>query len=672
MQNLLDSILRYVKKEKTNYAILLAGKWGSGKSYFWENVIKHKIEEIVINGRKQRVIYISLYGVNTIDEINKKIFIDNLLNKNQFFKKTIENKWGGRITELTKMAVGAVKSFDIPIISDLSSEKVKFENLIDFTDTVLCFDDLERSNLEITNVLGYINNYVERDGIKAILIGNEEEISERILQENIELKILVSSILLDKEGGLNKTFNAQLPKGDTKNVLDLLNEKKYELFNKTNEYNRIKEKLIAKTFTFQMDHRSVIESLSSQYPNDLSTFLLNNQSIIEYLFKQSGKDNIRILKHGLDDFELIYMNITEMYPSLNTEIITSILKFTLVASFEIKSGSLGYDKLKKLSSNDDLISILTISHMTKKPEDKDTYIESIINKYYSGERNQKYQYFYKFVETLVSDGIFNKLLFTQEVDTLLQRIKVDLTPEYIKFLHRDYWQRLTDEEFEVLKEQTYTKLIQGEVSFVSYFRAFILYRYFIEKKLLNKSEEELANELMNGLSKAVKTGEYYDHIDSYFLGVDIQANDKHLMDIKKEILKHNQSLLDQKFESKVQVLFEYLPDHFPQFMNELVNEFYYVPVFKYCKNIDPFIKTVMNLLPIEIVELNRQLKKRYQTAGLGSKLFLDYDNLLLIEATIESFVKNKKPTIKISTLHDFIDTIHSICSHLKNRLNTTD
>ena len=62
---------------------------GSGKTYFWENVLKEKIEATgkkkirfwekvfkkEIKAKNKKTIYVSLYGVNSIEEINKKIFL---------------------------------------------------------------------------------------------------------------------------------------------------------------------------------------------------------------------------------------------------------------------------------------------------------------------------------------------------------------------------------------------------------------------------------------------------------------------------------------------------------------------------------------------------------------------------------------------------------------------
>ncbi len=40
---------------------------------------------------------------------------------------------------------------------------------VDLSKNCLFFEDVERSNIEITKLLGYVNNLVERDGVKVLL-----------------------------------------------------------------------------------------------------------------------------------------------------------------------------------------------------------------------------------------------------------------------------------------------------------------------------------------------------------------------------------------------------------------------------------------------------------------------------------------------------------------------
>lgn len=80
----------------------------------WKNLLleqnhKNEIENIELNGKKQKTAYLSLYGITSIEEINKRIVVDHVFKNSETFKNISESKWGGRLTELGKMAVGVVK-----------------------------------------------------------------------------------------------------------------------------------------------------------------------------------------------------------------------------------------------------------------------------------------------------------------------------------------------------------------------------------------------------------------------------------------------------------------------------------------------------------------------------------------------------------------------------------
>ena len=52
MEDLVESILDYIRAEYTDYAIMIYGEWGSGKTYFWNHKIKPKIEAMQVNGKR--------------------------------------------------------------------------------------------------------------------------------------------------------------------------------------------------------------------------------------------------------------------------------------------------------------------------------------------------------------------------------------------------------------------------------------------------------------------------------------------------------------------------------------------------------------------------------------------------------------------------------------------
>ena len=84
MEDLVESILDYVRADYTDYAIMINGEWGSGKTYFWNNKIRPKIDGMQFNGKRYTTIYMSLYGISNLEEISKKIFIETtqLMDKN--------------------------------------------------------------------------------------------------------------------------------------------------------------------------------------------------------------------------------------------------------------------------------------------------------------------------------------------------------------------------------------------------------------------------------------------------------------------------------------------------------------------------------------------------------------------------------------------------------------
>ena len=84
MEDLVESILDYIRSDYTDYAVMINGEWGVGKTHFWNNKIRKKIESMQLNGKRYTTIYMSLYGISNLEDISKKIFIETtqLMDKN--------------------------------------------------------------------------------------------------------------------------------------------------------------------------------------------------------------------------------------------------------------------------------------------------------------------------------------------------------------------------------------------------------------------------------------------------------------------------------------------------------------------------------------------------------------------------------------------------------------
>ena len=64
--------------------------------------------------------------------------------------------------------------FDIGSINDNDLQEV-YES-VDLTDKLIVLEDIERTQIDIIKLLGYINNMCENDGAKVLLVTNENEI----------------------------------------------------------------------------------------------------------------------------------------------------------------------------------------------------------------------------------------------------------------------------------------------------------------------------------------------------------------------------------------------------------------------------------------------------------------------------------------------------------------
>ena len=160
----------YIKLENPQYAVLLKGKWGSGKTHF---INEYKKE---LDKNKQKYIYVSLYGVNTYDEIETK-FLEAIYPR-LYNKKTI---FAGKIAkQLLKATLKIDWNDDGKADGNVNIQIPNFkpEDLLNTKDYILIFDDLERCSINIINLLGFINFFVEHQSYKVILIANEEELEK--------------------------------------------------------------------------------------------------------------------------------------------------------------------------------------------------------------------------------------------------------------------------------------------------------------------------------------------------------------------------------------------------------------------------------------------------------------------------------------------------------------
>ena len=278
-----EDILRFLEKYKDDpdpqYAVLLDGKWGCGKTFFiksWLDTFQTENED------ELAPMYVSLFGVQTVKQINDTI--NGLLFP---FMNSKVYKIGKTIT---KMVASAALRFNVDYDGDKKSDGTvdfKLDPLMDLLNDkkeelkgrrILIFDDLERANIGVKELYGYINRFVEHNRFKVIVVCNSTEIT-------------------DKE-----TFN------------------------------RFREKVIGRTFEIHSDIDAAINSFANEIPT--SYFVQQHISEVKEAFKLTGYSNLRVLRQCIRDFNQIFqgIHIDNGNPYQNKELFHFLIRFVVLYS----------------------------------------------------------------------------------------------------------------------------------------------------------------------------------------------------------------------------------------------------------------------------------------------------------------------------------------------------
>lgn len=477
----------YIGLPNPQYAVLLKGKWGSGKTHF---INEYKNE---LNKNKQKYIYVSLYGVTSYDEIETKFLeaiYPGLYNKKTIFagkiakqllKATLKIDWDGNQQENAEIEVK---------IPDL-----KPEDLLNTKYYILIFDDLERCSINIINLLGYINFFVEHQSYKVILIANEKELK------------------------------------------------------KTKKYKTIKEKLIGKTFEFKTNSSLAYDSFLIELKNEnrvKQNILEKQKSNILELFEKSQSNNLRALRQTLLDFERFYDKVLVNHQS-KEELIKDILYWFFLFSFEIRQGNNYILDLQKLSEE---YYYLFFEEKTKEDAEK-TKFKLFLNKYKLSDRFDVIISFDLWKEILLNSNIQK-----EEIDLALRNSKYyfDKTTPSWKKLSNFY--NLEDKEFKELLEDVYEEFYKNNYKEYKQFKFVAsMLLDFQQKDLFDIKKDELF-ELVKTNFTLLFDEKIFNFEDVYFIEKEFDALDANLKYRDKEFFKKLQKYIDDFLEEKKKLKLE--------------------------------------------------------------------------------------------------------------------
>lgn len=646
MEDLVESILDYIRSDYTDYAVMLNGEWGSGKTHFWNNKIKKKIESMQLNGKRYTTIYMSLYGISNLEEISKKIFMETtqLMDKN--LRRFMNSKGQETIPEYAKTGIDMANFFGV----NQNGNKLDYAEFFSTDDKVLCFDDLERANVDVIDILGYINNFVEHDHIKTIIICNEKELATKLKSSNLEMKTFIATYLLDKQNELNKS---------DKPMVEKIQDKIEHVFDKANDYERIKEKLIGETFEYAPKFDYIINGILMRYENnpDLIRFLRENTGIIISTFNRSGTRNLRILKHALNDFKKIYEMVNKSYPNTSNRVMQTMLIFTIAVSFEIKAGKITKEKFINIKDNEEYKSILVSSRILM--DNRQFYIKEFDQNYYY---NFKAEYrFFKFIEYYVRTRIFDMKLFKENMDTIRNTVDTENLPGYKRLLTEEYW-KISDDEFEAVIEDIIEDVKEGKIKLIDMVKIFAYFSYFSRKGLIKYDLKTLKSMFFNGMNMSSLTSEYCSNIEEELGKIAIEEVEEDMEEILKHFHKLNDQLLDKMYREKAEEIMKCIPMKMEQFYEKFDKECMKVPIFKYY---DPFqlFQRISCASNEDIVLIKEKLLDRANR--YTKQIEPEMKNIKQFKQIVDDYIKGKESTIKIVMLKEFSKSLESILEKYK-------
>lgn len=273
---------------ESEFAVMLDGPWGAGKTHFIKKYLDDRASNKNSSGKLIHL-YASLYGITSTSEIT-----------DQFFAQThpILNSKASRL--LGAIASKGLNGF---IGTDVNSTKenrsILQDMVLKLNDKVLIFDDLERCSMNIGDVLGFINTFVEHEGLKVIILANEADIPE----------------------GQISTYNQQ------------------------------KEKLVGKTIRVKSDPEEVLEKLTERLINSsVRQIVINEKSALLNTFMASEKTNYRNLRASLCEFERVVIALDSILQN-SSDGMKQLLLYMVATGHEYRSGDLDVKTLRSLPTS---------------------------------------------------------------------------------------------------------------------------------------------------------------------------------------------------------------------------------------------------------------------------------------------------------------------------------
>lgn len=291
-QSLKRFLDRYCNSDAApGYAVMLRGPWGSGKTWFVD-----KFQERLTSQGK-RPLYVSLFGVSKPSDIH-----------DQFFTQIHPVLGNAKVQKSWALAKSFLKgTIKIDLDGDGKDDgalQISIPELDKWASTagaILIFDDLERCGMSIEDILGFINQFVEHNGYRVLVVANEEA----------------------KSLGQGSGFAT------------------------------MKEKVIGRTFQIRPNiHAALVHFLEEVCSRKAHCVLKNKVDDVLEVFQRAGYDNLRQLRQAIHDFADIWDCLQVSGLDQKEEFVNQLLNDVLTLSIEYRAGTLSVGDMTKLGVQD--------------------------------------------------------------------------------------------------------------------------------------------------------------------------------------------------------------------------------------------------------------------------------------------------------------------------------
>lgn len=287
-----DYLNTYATISDPQYAIMLRGRWGCGKTHFikgWLNKFEEKAKQPADeNSIELKPIYVSLFGMSALKDV--KVAIDKCVNP-FFYSKT------GKILK-TAWRVASRIAFKTEIdLDNNGSKETSFSGTLDALSVFeerndkeikgvkfIIFDDIERCLIPMKQLLGFINYFVEQCNCHVVIIGEEKYLDEDSQKELQEFK----------------------------------------------------EKVIGRDFEIHPDVDEAIRTFI-EHPMMDTEFLQSEFSTIKECFECTQNNNLRLLRQSLLDYSLLLATLPDDLKKDNHEYLKALLSSYIAVYAEFRN-----------------------------------------------------------------------------------------------------------------------------------------------------------------------------------------------------------------------------------------------------------------------------------------------------------------------------------------------